>query len=150
MVDRPRLSLWVFDAVYNCEGRPVAEARYCRARIVRVLSFRIGVTNGFCAFLAAAALVQANTAQDKAGDYTQAAKEKASDLTGSTKDSAGATQGKAGDYAQAAKDKASGAADTLGSKVIFSNLAVIWPTRSGCVLARLITTVIVPSRQLAK
>ena len=61
---------------------------------------------------------QAKSAQDTAGDYTQAAKGKASDLTGSTKDNTGKTQDKAGDYAQVAKDKASSAADTAGDKVI--------------------------------
>ena len=62
-------------------------------------------------------MTQAKEGQDKAGSYTQAAKDKASDLTGSAKDTAGQTQDKAGDYTQAAKDKTSSAADTMGSKV---------------------------------
>ena len=77
-----------------------------------------------------ACLVQAQTAQDKAGDYTQAAKDKAGDLTGSAKDTAGQTQDKTGSYAQTAKDKASSAADTLGSKVRFPKSLKSWTV--GC------------------
>ena len=69
-------------------------------------------------------MVQAQQGQGKAGEYTQAAKDKASELTGSAKDTAGQTQDKAGDYGQAAKEKTSSAADTMGSKV--SSIGVAW------------------------
>lgn len=87
--------------------------------------------------------MQAQTAQDKAGDYTQAAKDKAGDLTGSAKESAGQTQGKTGDYAQAAKDKTSSAADTLGSKVCFA----CWRAKAAhiCISYRVVIAVFICS-----